>query len=225
MQSAPLRVFLSHTSELRQFPTPRSFVRAAEDAVVRAGEAVLDMGYFIARDDRPSDYCRQQVERANVYVGIIGFRYGSPVRDQPHLSYTELEFQIATQAQLPRLVFLLDENATLPLPRSYQSDEEYEQRQQMFRAHVKAARISVQRVASPAQLETLLLHVLYDLRSQTEQRIASGLQRERQPEDRPAARQAKFVIPPPMAAPGWFQDRHVETHLIADFLQKTGSGC
>jgi hypothetical protein len=223
MQSAPLRVFLSHTSELRQFPPNGSFMAAAERAVARAGEVVLDMAYFTAREDKPSDYCRQQVEQANVYVGVVGFRYGSPVRDQTHMSYTELEFKVATDAKLPRLVFLLDENEVLPLPRRYQSDEHYEQRQQMFRSNLRTAGITVQRVASPEQLELLLFQALKDLRSQTNERIESGLQRERQPEDRPPpARRVKFVNPPPMAAPSWFQDRHVETQFIVDFLREDG---
>jgi tetratricopeptide (TPR) repeat protein len=54
----------------------------------------------------------------------------------------------------------------------------------------------------------------------TEDRIASGLERERQPEKRPtASRRAKFINPPPMHAPTWFQDRHVETRLIGDYLR------
>jgi hypothetical protein len=159
----PLRVFLSHTDELRQYPPDRSFVAAAEQAVVRAGGTVLDMAYFTAREDRPADYCRAQVRRADVYAGIIGFRYGSPVRDEPKRSYTELEFEAATELGLPRLVFLLDEDAVLPLPRNCLSDPVYEERQRAFQARVKEAGTTVQPVASPDRLETLLFHALTEL--------------------------------------------------------------
>ena len=153
-----MRVFVSHTSELR------SFVAAAKDAVLRAGGTVTDMEYFTVREDKPADYCRQHVRQADVYVGILGFRYGSPVRDEKEHSYTELEFEAATELGLPRLVFLLDEDAVLPLPRSDLSDPVHGERQAAFRTRVAEAGITVQKAAAPDRLETLLFQALTDLR-------------------------------------------------------------
>jgi tetratricopeptide (TPR) repeat protein len=220
--SAPLRVFLSHTSELREHPQDRSFVAAAERAVTKSGETVMNMAYFTGREDRPAAYCRTQVHSANVYVGLIGFRYGSPVKDQPDVSHTELEFAAATEQGLPRLIFLLDEDAVLPLPGKYLSDPRYDEQQRRFRARVAEAGVTVRRVGSPEQLEPLVFQALKELRQQTEQRIESGLEQQRQPERKPATRQARFVNPPPMTAPSWFQDRYVESRLIGDFLRDEG---
>jgi hypothetical protein len=53
----------------------------------------------------------------------------------------------------------------------------------------------------------------------TEERIAAGLEQQRQPQRLAAVpAQTRFVNPPPMAPPGYFQDRHVETERIGDFL-------
>ena len=162
-----MRVFVSHTSELREYPAARSFVAAAEQAVTRIGGVVLDMAYFTAREDQPASYCREQVERADVYAGIIGFRYGSPVKDEPDLSYTELEFAAASELGLPRLVFVLDETAVLPLPGVFLSDPVFGDRQRAFRDRVKDAGITVQRVNSPDQLEMLLFQALTALQQAT----------------------------------------------------------
>ena len=159
------RVFLSHTTELQRYPPERSFVTAALEAVARAGNVGPDMEYFTAREDKPADYCRQQVARFDVYACIVGFRYGSPVRDDPERSYTELEFDAATELGLPQLVFLLDEEAVLPLPRAFLTDPAYEERQQAFRDRLMNAGITVGKVTSPAELELQLLHALLELRS------------------------------------------------------------
>ena len=54
------------------------------------------------------------------------------------------------------------------------------------------------------------------------ERIAGGLERERQPVQRAVTRRTKFVFPPPLLAPTWFQDRHVETAQIGEYLGDGG---
>jgi len=52
-------------------------------------------------------------------------------------------------------------------------------------------------------------------------RIQTGIEGQRQlqrPQQQAVAR-AKYVNPPPMTAPMYFQDRHVETELLATFLR------
>jgi hypothetical protein len=162
-----LRVFLSHTAELREYPRDRSFVAAAEHAVNRAGETVMDMAYFPASGSPSAAYFREQVRRADVYVGIVGFRYGSAVADEPGLSYTELEFAAAAEQGLPRLVFLLDQDAVLPLPRSLLVDPEHEERQCAFRERAAGAGVTARWVRSPDQVELMLFQSLKELRQIT----------------------------------------------------------
>ena len=170
------RVFLSHTAELRRFPAGRSFVAAAEAAISLAGDAVTDMAYFAARDDKPAEYCQRKVRACDVYAGLIGLRYGSPVQDCPEVSYTELEFDAATEAGLPRLVFLLDEDAALPIPASMllDADPDLQARQRAFRARLMAAGIIVATVASPQDLELGLLHALQESRNDSTALVTGG---------------------------------------------------
>src|SRR5690349_16912153 len=131
---ATWRVFISHTSELRDFPKGTSYVAAVERAIIAAGHVPVDMTDFPAADQAPAGLCAERVRDCDVYIGVLGTRYGSPVRDRPDVSYTELEFDTATEAGKDRLVFLLDTNADdVGIPLSRLMDRESGQRQDDFR--------------------------------------------------------------------------------------------
>lgn len=159
--SQPLRVFLSHTSELRRYPPRRSFVDAAEQAVSRAGQVVGDMAYFTSRDQLPEQVDRDAVLAAGVYVAIVGFRYGSPLPSRADLSHTEWEFEVASQAGMPRLVFLLGEHTEGPS--GLFVDVEYAPRQAAFRRRLAASDLTLTTVTTPEGLGEALYQALRDL--------------------------------------------------------------
>jgi hypothetical protein len=159
--AGPRRVFVSYTDELREFPLGRSFVAAAEAAVTQAGYAVAARAYFTAREGKEADYRRDLMRRCDIYVGLIGLRYGPPMRDQPEVSYAELEFDIATGAGLPQLVFLLEEDP-VPIPPGQLMDHDpgLQERQRAFRARVLESGVVAGTFSSPEQVEQLLMQAL-----------------------------------------------------------------
>jgi len=157
-------VFVSHTSELREFPAEGSYVAAVERAISACGHVVVDMADFPAADQIPAQLCRERVRGCEVYVGVLGIRYGSAVRDEPDVSYTELEFDAATEAELPRLVFLLDTSAAdVGIPLSRLIDVEFGARQQAFRRRVQECGLVTQVFADPATLGQLVERSLHEL--------------------------------------------------------------
>jgi Domain of unknown function (DUF4062) len=78
-------VFVSHTSELRDFPADRPYLAAAERAISACGHVIVDMADFPAADQPAAELCRERVRGCDVYVGVLGTRYGSPVRVGPLL--------------------------------------------------------------------------------------------------------------------------------------------
>ena len=146
------RVFLSHTGLMAKIPDGDTFVKAAKDACSCEEFLITDMAYLTARDQEPADYCIEEVKRADIYVGIIGFDYGSPVRDRPDISYTELEFLTARESGLTTLVFLWDENQPVPpgvTPGQLKPSGDIEG----FRQRIRDSGVAIRTFSSPSQLK------------------------------------------------------------------------
>lgn len=157
-QPVPRRVFLSHTSELRRFPAAGSFVSAAEAAIIRAGCTIADMEYFPVMDQTPERVCREAVQAADIYILIAGFTYGSTVPGRPDLAYTELEFEAASEAGIPRLAFLISEEAQGPA--AFFIDLAHGDRQLAFRTRIIQSGLVAAVVTTPDKLETAVFHAL-----------------------------------------------------------------
>lgn len=158
------RVFISHTSELRDFPQGRSFVAAVERAISATGHVIVDMADFPASNLPAAQVCVRRVRGCDVYVGVLGTRYGSPVRDKPQVSYTELEFDTATEAGLDLLVFLLDTDAAdVGIPLSRLIDQEYGARQEAFRRRVLESGLLTGSFADPSTLQLLVERSMREL--------------------------------------------------------------
>jgi hypothetical protein len=129
-------------------------VDAAERAVIQADCVPVDMKHFCADERPPAQVCQEAVLNADVFVGIVGFRYGSPVRDRPELSYVELEFQEASKAGMPCWVFLLGKQTLGPAELFW--DPDYGARQEAFRHSLPESGITVKTIASPDDLRAEL---------------------------------------------------------------------
>jgi tetratricopeptide (TPR) repeat protein len=173
--AAGWRIFVSHTSELRDYPPGNSYVAAVERAISAAGHVIVDMADFPAANQPPTQLCMDRVRGCQVYVGVLGTRYGSPVRDKPEVSYTELEFDTATEAGLPRLVFVLDTDAAdTGIPVSALLDREYGVRQDRFRRRVQDSGLVTGSFGNPDMLGRLVERSLRELTETVRREAGAG---------------------------------------------------
>ena len=101
-------IFLSSTYEDLQ---PHR--KAVWDTLEKLKVGVSGMEIFGARSEEPLDTCLDEVSKCNVFIGILGMRYGSIHADSGK-SFVQLEYETALKRDLDILIFLIDEeNATL----------------------------------------------------------------------------------------------------------------
>ena len=78
-EDARWRVFVSHTSELAEFPAGRSYVAAVKRAISACGHVIVDMADFPAADQPPAQLCQERVQGCDVYLTSFnggGYEFG-----------------------------------------------------------------------------------------------------------------------------------------------------
>ncbi len=156
-----MRVFLSYGPDLLEHPVGRDLVSAAEAAVRRAGCVFTHPEGHGVR--RTADVVKD-VHGADIYVGIVGSRYGPAVHDDPSRSYPDLEFEAAgvREPPLTRLVFLL-------------TGIDRDARQADFRRRLRHAGLVVAEIDGSPQLETRLFEALTEEHDRRRAKAAAGL--------------------------------------------------
>ena len=101
-RSAIRRIFLSPT-----FVDLQAHRVAVHDMIERMGHFTIGMERFGAQDGDAQSVSLEQLAAADLYLGVIAWRYGFIPPDQP-LSVTQQEYQEATRLGLPRYLFLAD---------------------------------------------------------------------------------------------------------------------
>lgn len=73
----------------------------------------VGMEYFPAADDEQMTLIRQLIDECDYYVLILGGRYGS-IEPKTQKSYTQLEYEYATERGIPISAFLIKDKGKLP---------------------------------------------------------------------------------------------------------------
>mgnify|MGYP001132172724 FL=1 len=110
-QPAPWRIFISSTYE-DMLP----YREAVSDALTSIEHLPIGMEQFVSTPDRSLDVCLTDVRRCQLYVVLVGMRYGS-IDDETGKSFTELEYEEALKNNIPVLAFVINENECPVLPK------------------------------------------------------------------------------------------------------------
>lgn len=99
-----LKVYISSTSELKEER------KAVFSAIQRAQHQPIGMEHYGAGEEAPLTKCVEDVEACDMYVGIIGWRYGYQPPGANGKSITEAEYDAAGRSNIPRLMYLSPES-------------------------------------------------------------------------------------------------------------------
>ena len=109
--NTPLRIFISSTYE-----DMVEYREAVANALNSIEQLPIGMEHFVSSPEKSLEVCLSDVRRCQIYILLIGMRYGSIDIDTGK-SYTELEYEEARKYNIPVLAFVIDESKCAILPK------------------------------------------------------------------------------------------------------------
>ena len=145
----PIRVFISST-----WLDLKPEREAVENALHRMQDtAFAGMEYFGSRPDTPKEVSLAEVDRSDVYIGLVAHRYGSGI--------TEAEYRRARERDIPCLIYFKEESAPVP-PAHIERDPDKITRLEALRRDLKQHH-TVSFFHSPDHLATQVVADLHNL--------------------------------------------------------------
>jgi len=161
-----LKVFVSSTYE-DMIP----YRTATSDAITSMEHMPIGMEHFVSSPEKSLDACLADVRRCNLYVLLVGMRYGS-IDETTGKSYTELEYEEAVRNNLPVLAFVIDENECPVLPKFYDVGEKAEKLRE-FKSRLNDAHM-VSRFKSIDDLKQLIIRAVEAYIKKTIEKVQSS---------------------------------------------------
>ncbi|MET0649520.1 MAG: DUF4062 domain-containing protein [Pyrinomonadaceae bacterium] len=176
MANKALRVYVSST-----FVDLKEYRQVVRESILRLGALPVVMELFGASSGPPLEVCKEEVQRSDVMVLIVGHRYGAVLPGED-VSLTEVEFNAAREADIPTLAFIVDDN--YPWPLQWTDHGEAAARLKRFKERLRSDLI-VGYFTSPSDLEVRVVQALYEFLSKqaSESTEAPQLKRLKPPGD------------------------------------------
>ncbi len=69
--------------------------------------------FFGARDQKPIKTCIEEVEKSQIFIMLVAFRYGN-IESDSQKSFSELEFEKAKELGIPKFIYFLEDEYPFP---------------------------------------------------------------------------------------------------------------
>lgn len=166
----------------------------ANESIQRLQQIAIGMELFGSDPDAPLEVCVNRVRECSLLILIVGFRYGSIIEPEGK-SITEIEYDTAIEANIPTLVYIIDDDQPVSLNNI---DFENTERLRAFKSLLKNRHV-VSSFTTPDDLGSkILADVQRELNTSSKEKIIRSDQKSNLPNGEDAIEILKKFILRPM---------------------------